>query len=140
MMEIDQQCGNNGLMDFGCLIEAMKMGVPSLSEIDLEHLQRLNAEFGDLYDWFNDEWVLGEVIPLAYDSNGDGMLNKQEARNFFSLINMEQHVDEMFDQRGVLSADQVARSVLAQRFGGDQGSQADGLSDYAQLLYHLDIN
>lgn len=97
MMKIDQQCGNNGLMDFNCLIEAMKMGVPSLSEIDLEHLQRLNAEHGDLYDWFNDEWVLGEVIPLAYDSNGDGMLNKQEARNFFSLINMEQHVDEMFD-------------------------------------------
>jgi len=140
MMHIDQQCGNNGLMDFGCLIEAMKKGVPSLSEVNLSHLQSLISEFGEDYNWYNDDWVLGEIIPLAYDSNGDGLLNKQEARNFFRLIGMEQEVDAMFDQSGVLAADKVVRTVLAQRYGGDQGSQVDGMAEAMQLLYHLDIN
>jgi len=143
MMRMDETTsgGLDGNIDFGHLVEAIKQSVPSMSDVDTEMLEQMNRDRGDLYPWWDDEEILAWVLPFAYDSNGDGMLNKEEARRFYSLLDRKQDVDSMFAEDAVLSADQIADSIYDMRYGGDQaGHQMEGMNHFLETLMNYDFN
>jgi len=107
-----------------------------------EQVHEWVAMIGDEYAWYDDLDILTKSLPMAFDHDGDGMLNREEARNMYNFFGAGHMADEFFDQNSYLPKDKIAETVKRLRYDGtNSGSQITAnMSSFMREMYHLDRN